>query len=191
VDGVVIDRNAYEAINQVGDLILQYGGEISSASLNRVRQLLDRMTYGAGKVYGKTLKEGTEVSAQKELADIIRAEFAKENPDIAKLNAEYSFWSTLHEVITSTIKRTKPQSGTEDVLTALSGGVGLATGGIGSGVQAALFTKYLSKFIRSTWWKSVSAAKRNQVANMIAEGRVEQAVYTLTRLYDGLENSKK
>ena len=191
VDGVVVDRNSYEAINQVGDLILQFGDEISSASLNRVRSMLDRMTYGAGKVFGKTLKEGTEVNAQKELADIIRGEFAKDNPDIAKLNSEYSFWSTLNEIITTTINRTKPQGGTETAATVIGAATGMATGGVGTALQAGLFAKYLTKVLRSTYWKSVSAANRNRVATMISEGKIEQAAYLLSRLYDGLQNTKK
>jgi len=190
VDGVVIDKNAYEAINEVGDLILEFGDEISSASLNRVRQLLDKMTYGAGKVYGKTLKEGTEASAQKELADIIRIEFAKSNPDIAKLNKEYSFWATLNEVINKTIQRTKPQSGTADAITAVTAGMGLATGGLDTALKVGLFTRYFQKLINSTYWKSVSAVQRNRMADLIANGAVEEAAYIAARLYDGFSSKK-
>jgi hypothetical protein len=191
VDGVVVDKNSYEAINEVGDLILEFGDEIPSASLNKVRQLLDKMTYGAGKVYGKTLKEGTEANAQKELADIIRAEFAKENPDIAKLNKEYSFWATLNEVINKTIQRTKPQSGTSDAITAITAGAGLATGGLDTAIKAGLFTKYFQKLIASTYWKSVSAVQRNRIADLISSGKIEEAAYIAGRLYDGFVSKKE
>jgi len=190
VDGVVVDKMSHETINEVGELIMEFGNDISASSLNRVRQILDKMTYGAGKVYGKTLKEGTEANAQKELADIIRREFAKENPDIAKLNKEYSFWATLNEVITKTIQRTKPQSGTADAITAMTAGVGMATGGLDVAIKVGLFTRYFQRLINSTYWKSVSAVQRNRMADLIANGAVEEAAYIAARLYDGFSSKK-
>lgn len=192
VNGVVVNKQGYEMINRVGDLILEFGGQIDYKSLRKVRQIIDEMTYGAGKVFGKTVSESREIGAQTLLVDAIRDELSKASPEIAKINSEYSFWKTLNEIINTTIERTKPQTGLIEKGAQIAGqAVGYSQGGFVKGIITGEVFKQMARFMKSTTWQSVSAVNRNRLANLIADGKVEEAAYIMGRLYDGMNNSKE
>jgi hypothetical protein len=57
-------------------------------------------------------------------------------------------------------------------------------------IKVGLFTRYFQRLINSTYWKSVSAVQRNRMADLIANGAVEEAAYIAARLYDGFSSKK-
>jgi hypothetical protein len=111
VDGVKVDPDLVKQATQLQRIVQQLGPDVSYSSLNRVRQIWDAKVARAGGYAGQTLADGSKVDAMREGASAIRDELAKNRPDIAKLNAEYSFWAKVQQVTGDTIKRRSGQEG--------------------------------------------------------------------------------
>jgi hypothetical protein len=164
VNGVKVDPNLVDNATQLQQIVKELGPEVSYQSLNRVRQIWDKAVARSGGYAGKTLAEGSTVDAMREGASAIRDELAKDRPDIAKLNAEYSFWSKVQQVTGDTIQRRSGQEG--GLMPKLAGIGGAATGHTPMGV--AMYT--LGRIIQSPRWRTFSAIKKTQIANAIAAG---------------------
>ena len=164
VNGVKVDPNLVNKATQLQKIVKQLGPDVSYESLNRVRQIWDKSVARAGGYQGKSLAEGSMVDAMREGANAIRSELAKDQPDIAKLNSEYSFWSKVNQVVGDTITR---RSGAEGaVFPKLAGIGGAATGHTPMGV--AMYA--LGRIIQSPRWRTFSAIKKTQLASAIAAG---------------------
>ena len=139
------------------------------------------MTKG-GKTFGRTLSEGSLVDAQRNASNAIRIELAKKFPDLAKVNAEYTFWKNAHDIIRETIERTKSQATPlgEQVATVAGGVAGLASG-VGKGVAVALAFRWIKQIATSTGFRTASAIVKNQVADMIAQGKFGAAQEIIRR----------
>jgi len=164
VNGVKVDPNLVNKATQLQRIVKQLGPDVSYESLNRVRQIWDKSVARAGGYQGKSLAEGSMVDAMREGANAIRSELAKDQPDIAKLNSEYSFWSKVNQVVGDTITRRSGQEGA--VMPKLAGIGGAATGHTPMGV--AMYA--LGRIIQSPRWRTFSAIKKTQIANAIAAG---------------------
>jgi hypothetical protein len=172
VNGVKVDQDLVRQATQLQRVVEQLGPNVSYASLNRVRQIWDAKVAKAGGYAGTTLAEGSKVDAMREGANAIRDELAKNRPDIAKLNAEYSFWSKVQQVTGDTIQRRSGQEGA--LMPKLAGIGGAATGHTPMG--AVMYA--LGKVIQSPRWRTFSAVKKTQIANAISAGDVA----TVTKL---------
>lgn len=172
VDGVKVDPNLVNKATQLQRIVSQFGPDISYESLNRVRRIWDKSVARAGGYQGKSLAEGSLVDAMREGANAIRSELAKDRPDIARLNSEYSFWAKVSQVTGDTIQRRAGQEG--NVLPKIAGIGGAATGNITwAGAMYAL-----GRLVQSTRWRTVSAITKTRIANAIAAGDAA----TLTKL---------
>lgn len=197
VNGVIVNKQAVGAIEDMQRLLVDQlkatNGQVSTASVRRIRQILDGMVDKAGGfIPDRAAKYGTE--AEKELADSIRNVLAKQVPGLEEVNAEYSFWKGTKDVVKARLKRdTGKGSGlTENMATTGGAVAGLASGGLSKAAGYALAAKSLTKLFRSTFWNTkVSAANKTRLANLLASGKVSEAGYIAARLYDGLTNQSK
>jgi hypothetical protein len=172
VNGAEMRPDAVARATELQDTIKQLGPDVSYASLNRARQIFDEVVAQGKGYYGKTLAEGGTLDVQREAANAIRQELAKDRPDIAKLNKEYSFWANVEKVTGDTLQR---RSGQEGALLPKLGAIGgAATGHLPSG--GALYL--LGRVLQSPRWRTFSAVKKTQIANAIAAGDAA----TLTKL---------
>ena len=172
VNGVKVDPDLVNKATKLQRIVSQLGPDVSYESLNRVRRIWDAKVAKAGGYAGQSLAEGSMVDAMREGANAIRSELAKDRPDIAKLNSEYSFWSKVNQVVGDTIQRRSGQEGA--VMPKLAGIGGAATGHTPMGV--AMYG--LGRIIQSPRWRTFSAIKKTQIANAIAAGDAA----TLTKL---------
>ena len=104
VNGVVMDVGKYRALDGLQkDLLNVIGGGVEEAknpvvsvgTARKVRQILDKAIGQNSKVFGLTGNETDSLAVQKLAANSIRSALAKEYPDIASLNKEFTFWSNV------------------------------------------------------------------------------------------------
>lgn len=175
VNGVIIDEKPVKVLQGLQDTISQFGDEIPNKTLLDLRRKWDKAV-AKSNGFLKTLDEGTELDFKKEASNAIREELAKANPDLAKLNKEYSFWANVDNVLEETVKRKTGQSGglgKEFAMTA-GGIIGGASGGAIEGVIGAYLFRQLSKLTNSTLYRSVGVNLKTKIANAIASGDVKQ-----------------
>ena len=136
------------------------------ANVRKLRQSIDNATRGG---FSPTSLDTINKSAQLELSNSIRGEFAKQYPNIAKLNKDFSFWSNASKVLKNTINRKTGQSGI--VRKGIAEGVG-ALGGLPSGhpIIGAGIMRGLSEFINSPAWHTTSAFVKSKLASALENG---------------------
>ncbi len=186
VNGVPIDKEAIRAIDGLQGTIKKLGPDLSIESIRKVRQILDKKVAWR-KGFVMPVESGGTIDATKEATNAIRREFAKEYPDIAKLNKEFSFWKKVDDVVSETVERTRPQAPRlgERMMTAAGAAGGLATGGISGAVMNALTLRALTKLVNSTAWHTFSAVNKDRLANLIASGKAKDANAIIGRALAG------
>jgi hypothetical protein len=169
VAGVPIDDAAIAHASKLQDVVRQLGPDVSPQSLNKVRTLWDARVAKAGGYLGKTLDEGSMIDAQREGANAIRNVLADENPDLAKLNAEYHFWKGVQGVSDATAERqTGQQGGIAKVIAPIAGaGIGLAKGGAVSALGYGAAAKYAIEIARSPLMRTLSAVSKAKLASAL------------------------
>lgn len=166
----------------LGSLEAKYGKNIPSDKQVELRKLYDT-------VFDKTITRDKISKFQDEmdvkLADVLRAELAKNNPELAELNKNFTFYKGLETVLDETVSRTQwhdtiwliatirqnAQGGAGAVVGGAAGGVigwpaAIAAGAILWGTIGAKITKVTS----SPKYKLVDAKKKLAMADAIAEG---------------------
>jgi hypothetical protein len=195
IDGEVLDKEAHTALDQVQkDLLNVAKGKdtILVASARKARQILDSATKRSSKTFGLTGNETAKVAAQKEAANAIRSELAKEFPEIDKLNKEFSFWNNVKKVVGETVQRTKSQSSLSQELAGDTGAIVGATmkGTIGSIAISALTLKFLKQAVQSTGWRTTSAMTKASLANFLAKGDFVKADSLLQKIMSANQSQK-
>jgi hypothetical protein len=167
VAGVPVDDAAIGHASDLQDIVRQLGPDVSPQSLNRLRQIWDGRVAKAGGYYGKTLNEGSLIDAQQEGANAIRNVLAEENPDLAKLNAEYTFWKRVQGVAGATAERqTGPQGGIVKALAPAAGAAaGFATGGPSGALSLGAAFKYGQEIASSPIIRTMSAIAKSKLAH--------------------------
>lgn len=169
---VVVNEVGYKNAEKMKELINQFGDDISFGTIRKVRQILDEAVTAGNKAFGRTLDESSAINAKREAANAIRSEIAKEYPNVAIVNAEYTFWKNVDDILEETIQRTKGH-GTkigEDIAT-VGGAIAGSAGGITNIVTGALAFKWIKQLLNSTGFKTASAITKDKVADLIAQGK--------------------
>lgn len=169
---VDIDPARSKVIDWVKDVIKQFWDDLSPEKARTLRQAMDKIVYSTK---GVIADEALSVKnlARKSAADEIRKQFSAISPDLAKLNKEFNFWSSLDDILTETARRTWPQSwGLIDKIAGSGAFWGtLATwGGALPAIWAAVLTTKFVQAMKSPLWKTISAQSKNKLANAIANG---------------------
>lgn len=174
-------QNLDDFAKTVSDLTAE--GQVSPQSLTQLKRLWQEKVNKSGAYIGKTLAEGSKVDMLSEAENAIRRQLDNKYPDIAKINAEYSFWKNAETVLQNTIQRKTGQTGL--LRKGLAYGTGALVGtplGVGGVAGGALLTNLAVELFSSPAWKSVSAIMKNRLANLIARGKVEQAAELMRKL---------
>lgn len=190
---VVLDEQAVKHIEDVQKVLAQYGNDMTPASLRKVRQVWDAAVAQAKGYAGKTLNEASLINIKKEGANAIRAELAKQYPEIAALNAKYSMWSNTAKVAEATIKRNLGKAATKSGLAGTAGALfGAQRGESGQGIAIdALLGAGGVQLIGSPGWRMVSATLKNKLADALASNAGKQTIRgIINAIHNSITNQK-
>jgi hypothetical protein len=145
---------------------------LTAGTARRVRQFYDQIVKDAGGFEGRNLADRSKAGAHEMAADAIREELAKDFPDIAALNKEFSFWKDADRVIQDTLTRRQGQAKPLGRKIAAAAGTagGFASGGISGAIVGKAAMEALDSVTSSAGWKSVSAVTKNRIADALAKG---------------------
>lgn len=184
VGGKVIEPRAIKAMEDVVDVIKQFGDEVDVKNIREIRKVFDKQVAKRGG-FEKFSDEITafNLEAKKKAANIIRDELTKEVPDLAKVNKEFSFWKNVLDVTSATAERTAAQSGRlrERIAQATTGLMGMIFGGPAGAVIGSAVGKKASQVINSSAFKTMSSIKKDKFAKYLLEGDMRKALNILTK----------
>lgn len=145
---------------------------ISVGTVRRLRQYYDKVAAHAGRFDGVSLADHSAASASGMAADGIRAELAKQFPDVAVLNKEYSFWKDVDRITGDTLLSRKGKAA--PLGRTIAAAAGAAGGFAHSGPLGAVVGKvamgWIEQAVNSAGWQSVSAVTKDRLAKALAAG---------------------
>jgi len=168
----IAEPQAFKAANDIQEIIASAAskGKISFESLRSLKQIW-AATVDKSKGFQKQLSDIDRIDIKKEAVTSMIRELAKESPDLAKLNAEYTLWKNAQDVLGTTLVRTTGQSIplTQQIFRVVGATVGAGQGIIGAIVGFELASKF-SAFVNSTAWRTVSSATKQRLAEALVSG---------------------
>lgn len=182
VNGVNLRPEVSGAIDIASDQMQQMakGGVLPYQDAVKARRILDDAVNDSKGWGGYNISDASLTNVRKEFANSIRSEIGKANPDLAALNAKFSFWKNLNDVMDATISRKTGQVGAlSQVKTVIAAGAGMATGGLSSAVEAGAAMKVLNSTINSTAWRTVTASMKGDIADALASGKFNKVLSIL------------
>ena len=191
--GKIVNEEATSAVLKVMKTITQYGDEIATKDLIKVRRILDKSVAIANKDFTKATGLTLKTEAQEKLVNSIRAELAKGVPELAKLNKEFTLWKNVKDVATATVERRASQTGGLTRTVFIGTGIGLMSGdNVSDRLQNAFFLgaggRYLVKFIQSARWKTLNATTKVKIADYISSGQFDKVGLFISKLIAGGKN---
>lgn len=177
--GVDILPAATAKLDELKTIVQQFGPSVSPDTLRKTRQVWDMIVDQSGGFGGKDLSQTSQVFAQKQAAGAIRNQIAKTFPDIAKLNAEFSFWAKVDDILQAGAKRDMNKSLSMTDLVASSTG---ATSAAVTGNSILLLTPVIVRVMQSTAWRTTSAATKYKIADLIFKGSFDDAAKVLGQI---------
>jgi hypothetical protein len=150
-------------------------GNASVESIRSYRQLLDSGTYAKGLMTGS---ESVQKEVEAKGANILRNELAKQYPDIAVINKEFTFWNRVRNVTTAAIERKTGQAKTSiGGKVAATGGaiVGGSGGGFIGAIEGAKVFQWIHALATSPAWETVSGASKSKLADFLSKGETTKA----------------
>jgi hypothetical protein len=147
-----------------------------------LRQYFDGVAENAGRSSGANLAADSTAQAHAIAADSIRHELAKDHPDIAALNKEYSFWKDVNDVVTATILRKQGQA------PSLGSRVAQAAGYAKGGILGAEALKALQAATSSPGWGTAFAVLKDRLADALSKGQRGPAELYARRIAQAARN---
>jgi hypothetical protein len=159
-------------------------GTVSTESARSWRQMMDSFIASKPGGFAITKPLAAEAEVKKVATNAIRAELAKTYPDIARVNAEYSFWRNYQMILDETATRRTGQVGPlgRKVVLGAGAAAGLATGGVSSAILDAALVGSADKLFSSTAWRTVSAVTKDRLAHAFASGDAKTANLILKQI---------
>ena len=155
---------------------------ISYQDVVKARRILDDAVAEVGGYQGKPLSDTSLANIRKATANSFREELGNASPDLAAVNAKFHFWNTLGDVLDQTIQRKTGQvNALPKMETVIAGAGGLAKSGLTGAVGYGAAMNALGKAIRSTGWRTVSAATKAGIADALANGKFDKVGPLLDR----------
>lgn len=167
---VIVDESIVNATDKFADVISWFWKDIPAEKARLIRQMFDDAVYKTKWVIWEealTIKN----RIKKWLADNIRKQLADQNPDLAKINKEFSFYNKLDEVLTETIQRQWPQQWGFTSTIAWWGWLwawAIVFWDITWAIASWLIVKWLTEAMKSTRWKLMSANIKNKLATALS-----------------------
>jgi hypothetical protein len=167
--------DAIEAVMKDLANITTMGAGLTSnvANIRKLRQILD-----AGKKdFTFTDFDTARKQAHLLLSNAIRGEFAKQYPDIGKLNADYHFWQKAAEVLEDAIQRKTGQSGLmrKGIAAGLGAVIAAPTSNPVMMGGSALVMKTLSDIIEGVGWNTLTAKTKSKIADALEKADYPKA----------------
>lgn len=154
------------------------GGSI--ATIRQYRGQLDEVINEAGKGFGFDAAGKASLKAQRIMANTLRSELAKQFPDTAKFNRDYTFWKRVTDVLEAKGERKTGQQGFLRTLGTLTGGgTGFATGGPGGAIVGAVAVRTLMDFMKSTLWRTLSASQKSRMSDLLSQKKYPELIKLL------------
>ena len=175
--GNVLPEGNADIANKLGELkkeLISIAGDENAPTrvLREYRQALDKIVNKAGKGFGLSLNDSAVLSARKTVVNSIREQLAKANPEIGKINNDFTFWKRIQDVIGSTVER-KTGQGTpfpQQAAKIAGAAVGFSHGGWLGALEGGVIMKNIQKLADSTAWNTFSAASKSKLADALASG---------------------
>ncbi|MEA3272508.1 MAG: hypothetical protein U9P90_02465 [Patescibacteria group bacterium] len=193
--GKIVNQEATNATLKVMKTITQYGDTISTKDLIKVRRILDKSVAIANRDFTKSTGLTLKAEAQTKLVNSIRRELAKDVPELAKVNKEFTLWANVKQIVDATVKRRTSQTGglTKTIVGSAGIGAGLMSGdSLADKFQNAFIFGVLGrnfvKLVQSARWKTLSATTRYKIANYLASGQFQKAELLIIKLSAGAKN---
>jgi hypothetical protein len=170
--GKVVNREGIQSIDEVTQLIAQYGDDVGNETLRDIRKIFDAEFFQGKKNIAKSAAETSTLNFKKQAADKIRGILGEKFPDVAKLNKEYTFWTNLEDVLGKTVAR---KTGQKQFLKAVATIGGATTGtSVSSKVVGALGFNLIASLVDSPAWGFLSAKAKNRLAQALANSDISE-----------------
>jgi hypothetical protein len=197
---IEIEPRALRQLDKLQSVVKSLGEDASVEHLVAIRRAWDTVVSQAGGyahrapgAIGVPLKDTTEAWAKREGANAIRKVLADDVPELAKLNKEYHFWTSLDDVLSQTLKRTQPHgaslTGTIKEGAGQVAGAALKGGTVGSAFALGKVAKLFNTVVTSPRWRLASAQAKDSLATAIMSGKTDSIVSALARI-TAVEGSK-
>jgi hypothetical protein len=188
--GKVVDPAGVKALDDVKEIVNQYGNDVSPTTLRQMRQVFEAPVAKAGGYAGADLSTHYALNAKQAAADSIRHLLNSSPSDIGAINKEISFWLDVQRVTRdSALRRTGQEGGLLKSLAPLATGTAAALSGVHfgaeKGAEAALGTALSTmafQATRSPAWRTMSSVLKGRFADALARGSVGEASALLGRL---------
>jgi len=155
---------------------------ISYQDVVKARRILDQAVAEVGGYQGRPLSDTSLANIRKATANSFREELSNASPDLAAVNAKFHFWNTLNDILEQTIQRKTGQvNALPKVETVIAGAGGLAKSGLSGAAGYGAAMNALGKAIRSTGWRTVSAATKAGIADALANGQFDKVAPLLDK----------
>jgi hypothetical protein len=155
---------------------------ISYQDVVKARRILDQAVAEVGGYQGRPLSDTSMANIRKATANSFREELGNASPDLAAVNAKFHFWNTLGDVLDATIQRKTGQvNAFPKMETVIAGAGGLAKSGLAGATGYGAAINVLGKAIRSTGWRTLSAATKGSIADSLASGQFGNVANVLTK----------
>jgi hypothetical protein len=164
----------YHQILDQYNRLRQFGRHVGLEDARKLRQILDR-PLGEKGMFALDPKWASLDRVQRRAGDALRAQINDTFPELAKENANYSFWRNVNHVIEETSNRKVGQTA---LLTALGTGTG-AVGGMIRGDDAkdtlrdAVLIGGATALVRSPGFRTLSAVQLNRLSEYLQSRDVE------------------
>jgi hypothetical protein len=209
-NGIAVVAHEFEprAIRQLEGLqqvIKDMGPSVRADQLIAVRRAWDKVVdqaggfaHRAGGAIGVPLADQSEAAAKRAATSAIREQLNATVPELTDLNKEYSFWKSLDDVTSQTLRRTQSHgpSLTGTAAEAAGSVVGAAAGlthGPGGAISGAFVLGKLGKMAQAAFnspkWKMMSAGWKDDLASAIVNDDAGKMATLLARV-GSVEGSK-
>lgn len=198
---IVNEAAPVKAIQELQDTLMNYGDRISVASMAKLRRNWDDTVKASRGFVVSDLGTKWAAWARREGRSALRDELGKAVPDIAALNAEYTFWQRVEDIAHATNERRTGQSrsllptiaatGGAIAGDALTGGMGTATKAAGV-ILSAKAAASLKRLFESPGWQMMSAVHKQRLADALMGGHpqlIADAIGRTAAMVNTLERS--
>ena len=167
-------------ITQIQGVLSKYGSDITPTDLVNLRRFYDKQIAKGKMAFLVDPSKAFTQEAKEAAINSIRHTLNSSMPDLATLNAQFSFWKDMQTVISATVQRTASQTGL--MRTGLSYAAGIPAGALGgmaggqTGAEIGIIAgSALGKLSQTTAWRTISAVNKNRIARFLANGDVARA----------------
>ena len=165
------DIVALDAFDKVKD------NQVYQQELRELAQFYGTDLYESRKAM-KTINDSKTLSQVKKVDGAIRSLLNTNNPEYSKINEVYHRNSELYDILQETVQRESSGLGVKRILqtlgTVIGVGAGVASGNITMAVGGGVAMGSMLAILNSTWWNTLRAVQKNNLAEKLLEKGASQ-----------------